>query len=201
MRSDEEFIKGIYEKAAAIQNLSVQNEPKRHRFSIQRLSTLAAAACICLLVAGVAVSGGRLFGNSNTDGEDGISSSDYALNEENVSSYSRAAENEDANAGIATMSLGEQSYVHGVVQEVVQISGATSGFTAYVNLKLSENGESMTVYIADAAGWDVGEEVWLLVELDEAGAYLLNSTDKYELDEDGAFYNEAGVVFGDSKMN
>lgn len=199
MKSDEEFIKGIYEKAAAIQSLPAQNEPKRRSFTWKGWSGLA-AACFCVLIAGVAVSNGKLWEHSDTDGGNGAASADYAGNDAGTYAQNRMVEPEDMNAGIATMSLNEQSYVHGTVQEITELMEAVSGCSASVNIQLLDSAGIAVIYTVDSNGWELGEEVWLLIDMEEDGDYLRDERNKFTLAEDGLFYNAAGVVFDNNMV-
>ncbi|MBQ9118487.1 MAG: hypothetical protein IJY09_00325 [Lachnospiraceae bacterium] len=197
MKSNEEFISGIYEKAAARQSSLQPVETKTRSFSWNRWSGLAAAACFCVIIAAAVFAGGSLRKTADNPGNDG--NAHMALeSDENRLMQGRCAEPENTNAGIATMSLRETEYLHGTVKELAEVSEPTNGCVTAVKLQLSDTTEIAVIYVADQTNWKLEEEVWLAVESDEEGYYLVNLTDKYVLKEDGMFYNTAGVAFDNS---
>ncbi len=191
MKSDEEFLKGIYEKAEALQNAPVQTQTKNRFASRSMWNGLAAAACVCLLAAVAVVSGGKLTGRG--DSGDGVSSTGYETDGEASPMQSRMT-NIDENAGIATLSVDHERYVHGTVQTVVDSTESEAGTAACIVLQLADSVDVMTVYVEEADGWSIGEEVWLFVEYQGDGAHLRTNADRYVLAADGEFYNANGAV-------
>ncbi len=190
MKSDEEFLNGIYEKAEALQNAPVQTRSKGWFATRTMWNGLAAAACVCLLAVVAVASGGKLTGHSNSG--DGVSSTGYETTGDDAM-QSRMT-NIDENAGIATLSVDHERYVHGIVQTVVDLQETENGTVACIELQLAESTDVITIYVEEVNSWSIGEEVWLFVEYQGDGAHLRTNADRYVLSADGEFYNTDGAV-------
>ena len=222
MKSDEEFLDGIYKKAeqrrkeeAAREGQipAVEKSVKRKRPG--RIAVIGmAAACFCFLLA-FSVYGKKLAGDMES-GQQGMEAEGHGQNPENP------------NEGIQMLDLGEDTEnpidatglpagqprvriaqmpvtLFGTVQNYTEVAEGTEGIEgiraaegtmAVLYLRTEEFGE-LEIYVTYEEEFTKGEEVALLLMMEEDMYYLTDSGQKYKKGEDGLYYNTFGEVLSE----
>lgn len=206
MKSDEEFLTGIYRKAEQRRKEEAEGKMPVVLASRKRPNRIAAigivAASFCFLLA-FSVYGKKLAGNMES-GQQGIESEGDGLNPENPDN------------GIQTLNLGETAEnptdasgcpagqqrarivqmpvtLFGTVQNYIE---GTEDMIAVLYLDTEEYGE-LEIYVTYEEKFTEGEEVALLLTIEEDMYYLTDSGQKYKKGENGFYYNTFGEVLSE----
>lgn len=177
MKSDKEFIAGIYQKAEEQRKKEEKEKIKKQQAHGWRW--LPAAACVFLL-AGTAF----LYGKRGDHAEDnGIEPTNYI---EPLS--------DDVEAGNLSRirTVGMQETVYGTVVEYKKPSE-----TAGILVLDVEEKEKVTAVLEFDTELEVGDEVVVLLSSDKEGFFLQDADSLYIKKEDGLFYNAGGSVFSE----
>ena len=190
MKSDEEFIAGIYEKAEAgrkeseacqkTQGADAEEREKSRRFRPRTVRWLAAAACVGIISC-VALAVGRRAGTQDDFGAD---PANYAL--------------------LPTSLNGEEQFRIRSVEVLKTVRGrvtdcALSEDAAALTVTDAETAEELPVMLQCGVKPEEGEEVILLVNAEQDGYYLTDASRYYRRGNDGLYYNAQGSVFLESR--
>lgn len=190
MKSNEEFISGIYEKAAKQKQLEEIGE-KHTVFFTGNIRKIAFAACFVVLIAGISVFGGAMSGR-NKAGTEGETNQPEVQKTNDVGLSPQVAEFRMVPSVIC---------LQGSVEAVKKTE--RDGFYL-VDMKVGE--EVVSVFVADSILLPFDTEMILLVK-EEANAegmaeyFLTNTKDEYVLEEDGEFYNEDHEKWSGTGLN
>ncbi|MDE7299684.1 MAG: hypothetical protein K2N94_12815 [Lachnospiraceae bacterium] len=189
MKSDEEFIAGIYEKAEASRKKSetcqktpgtdAREREKTRRFRPRAVRWLAAAACVGIISC-VALAAGRKAGTKDDFGED---PANHAL--------LPASLNGEENSRMRSVEMLET--VRGRVTACVLSEDA-----AILTVTDEETAEELSVMLQCGVKPEEGEDVILLVNAEQDGYYLTDASRYYRRGNDGLYYNAQGSIFLES---
>lgn len=183
MKSEEEFLAGIYQKAELIKKSAAEEETKEKnkvlRFRLSMRQGVAAAACFCLLL-GLVVSGSRLTGQ-----KDNAEEVNYDNQVQQIAAY-MAGEDSPGKLRMAEDKLP----VTGTVLTVQK-----DGDSWLAVLENQEDGSTVTFRVLYEAELQAGEKIALMLTVSEEGYSLTDAAELYRAAADGSYYNTDGTVF------
>lgn len=177
MKSDKEFIAGIYQKAEEQLRKEKEEEIKKHPAHGWRW--LPAAACVFLL-AGTAF----IYGRRGDNAED---------NKVEPTNYIEPLSADIETGNIPKIrTVGMEETVYGTVAEYRK-----PGETVGILVLDVEGKDRVTVSLDFDAGLETGDEVIVLLPVGKKDFFLQDANELYIKKDDGLFYNAGGSIFSE----